>query len=386
MHAYFSINPDTLQGINLSFNVYINSSSSNHQKFVCLFKPGTALSPQMVMDAKNRFHQLYVKEEDRSNYLNFLSSSLSINKIEKADFLKQSAVIYLEQIVGVDWQTAKPEYLAACVVQCRDLVSNLIDVIDQDSLDQIKFLLKDLAEHDFYTFDHSVNVCIYALKFYKTVFPNRDKEHQIDMGLGALLHDIGKSRIMTAIINKPSSLSVDEFKVIQQHPHYGREIFLSILHLLPRTTVWNNVIDVIFQHHENIDGTGYPNGLTSQEININAKICMVADVFDALTTKRSYSEVLEMDRALDIMKKMVGKKLDPQIFQKLLPQITKINTGKELPLDNLILHPFFDPSVPYSKVELVNMPVSSYDQSASSHYYGRVIIADEKNKITKKAS
>ncbi len=388
MHAYFSINPDTLKSIDLPFNVYINSSASSHQKFVCLFKPGTALSPQMVDDAKKRFHQLYLKEEDRSSYLNFLSRSLLVSKNEKTNFFKQSAVVYLEQIVGVDWQTAKPEYLASCVIQCRDLVSNLIDVIDQDSLDQIKFLLKDLAEHDFYTFDHSVNVCIYSIKFYKTIFPNRDKESQIDMGLGALLHDIGKSKVTTAIINKPSSLSVDEFKVIQQHPQLGREIFLSILHLLPRATVWNNIIDVIFQHHENIDGSGYPSGLHSQDINVNAKICAIADMFDALTTKRSYAEVLDMDRAIDLMKKSVGRKIDPELFQKLLPQITTMQSGKALPHDNLVLHPFFDPSVPYNKIELIHMPVHGYDQGHSSNYYGRVILAEEthKEKNLKKVS
>ncbi len=386
MHAFFSINPDTLKSVDLPFKVYINSSASDHQKFVCLFKPGTALSPQMVDDAKSRFHQLYLNEEDRSTYLNFLSQCALITKFEKTDFLKQTAVTYLEQLVGVDWQTAKPEYLANCVVQCRDLVSNLIDVIDQDSLDQIKYLLKDLAQHDFYTFDHSVNVCIYAIKFYKIIFPNRDKDSQIDMGLGALLHDIGKSKITTAIINKPSSLSVDEFKTIQKHPQLGREIFLSILHLLPRTTVWNNIIDVIFQHHENIDGSGYPGGLSSHEINMNAKICAVADMFDALTTKRSYAEVLDMDRAIDLIKKSVGKKIDPDIFYKLLPQISSLHSGKTLPVDNLVLHPFFDPSVPYNKVELVHMPVSNYDQGSTSNYYGRVIIAEEKNKNIKKAS
>lgn len=378
MQAYFSINPDNLKTSNLPLNVFINSSASDKQKFVCLFKPGTAISSQMIDDAKLRFHQLYISEDDRNLYLKFLSSSTNITKTEKASSLQQSAVVYLEQIVGVDWQNTKPEYLAACVVQCRDLVSNLIDVIDQDSLDQIKFLLKDLAEHDFYTFDHSVNVCIYALRFYKTVFPHHDKEKQIDMGLGALLHDIGKSKVTTAIINKPSSLTVDEFKAVKQHPQFGREIFLSILHLLPHSSNWSNVVDVIFQHHENIDGSGYPTGLTSQEININAKICMVADVFDALTTKRSYAEVLEMDRALDIMKKMVGKKIDPEVFNKLLPEITSLSSGKELPLDNLILHPFFDPSVPFSKIELVHMPVSSYEQEATSNYYGRVIVADDK--------
>lgn len=386
MSAYFSINPDSLKGVSLPFNVYINSSASNHQKFVCLFKPGTALSPQMIEDAKQRFYQLYLMENDRSEYLNFLASSLEVSKQEKTFFFQQSAVTYLEQIVGVDWQNAKPEHLAACVVQCRDLVSNLIDVIDQDSLEQIKFLLKDLSEHDFYTFDHSVNVCIYSLKFYKSIFPNHDKEHLIDMGLGALLHDIGKSRVTTAVINKPSSLSVEEYKVVKQHPQLGKEIFLSILHLLPRSSNWNNVVDVIFQHHENIDGSGYPAGLTSQDINVNAKICMVADVFDALTTKRSYAEVLEMNRAVDLMKKMVGKKIDPQIFQKLLPQITALNTGKELPMDNLILHPFFDPSVPYNKVELVHLPVSSYEQGSTSNYYGRVIVADDDKKKNKKVA
>lgn len=384
MQAYFSVNPDYLKSTELTFNVYINSSASDKQKFVCLFKPGTAISEQMIIDAKSRFHQLYVQEADRSKYLNFLTHSKEISKTHKTTFLQQSAVIYLEQIVGADWQNSKPEHLAACVVQCREVVSNLIDVIDQDSLDQIKILLKDLAEHDFYTFDHSVNVCIYALRFYKTLFPNHDKEKQIDMGLGALLHDIGKSKVETAIINKPSSLSVEEFNAIKMHPQIGREIFLSILHLLPHDSNWYNVVDVIFQHHENIDGTGYPMGLTSQEININAKICMVADVFDALTTKRSYAEVLEMDRALDIMNKMVGKKIDPLVFNKLLPQLSSLKSGKALPNDNLILHPFFDPSVPYSKVELVNMPVSSYDQPTTSNYYGRVIVAEEK-KIKKSA-
>lgn len=384
MYAYFSINPDHLKSLNLNINIYINSSSSNVQKFICLFKPGTAISSQMVEDARMRFHQLYVREEDRNHYLKLISNAPSVSKNEKASLIQKSAVVYLEKIVGVDWQNTKPEYLADCVVQCRDLVSNLIDVIDQDSLDQIKFLLKDLEEHDFYTFDHSVNVCIYALRFYKTVFPSHDKERLIDMGLGALLHDIGKMRVSTGIINKPSSLSVEEFNKIKEHPNFGRQIFLSIMYLLPRTSNWTNVVDVIFQHHENCDGSGYPSGLTSQEININAKICMVADVFDAITSKRSYAEVLGMDRAIDIMKKMAGKKIDPVIFQKLLPQLSALTTDKELPMDNLVLHPFFDPSVAYNKLELIHMPVSSYDKPSESNYYGRVIVAEDK-KLKKSA-
>lgn len=390
MQTYFSINPDTIKGADITFKVYINSSSSAHQKFVCLFKPGTALSPKMVDDAKMRFHQLYLSEDERNKYLDYLSQSSVIALKDKTQALKDSAVTYLEQLVGVDWQSAKPEYLAACVMQCRDVVSYLIDVVDQQSLDQIKILLKDLAEHDFYTYDHSINVCIYSIKFYKIVFPDHNKDQQIEMGLGALLHDIGKSKITNAIINKPSDLSKDEFKKIQEHPSLGREIFLSVMHLLPTdiSSSWFQILDVIYQHHENVDGTGYPKGIKLADINVNARICSIADMFDAITTKRSYADVLDQDRAIDIMSKLIGRKIDAHIFQKLLPHL-KVPTKEPAPkLDNLILHPFFDPSVPYGHLEMVPMPVHSYDVEKTTDYYGRVIVSkDVLSKVnSKKAS
>lgn len=379
MKSFFSINPETIKGADITFKVYINSSSSSHQKFVCLFKPGTTLSPKMVEEAKVRFHQLYLSEDERDSYLDFLSKSSLVSLKDKSQALKDSAVSYLEQLVGADWQNSRPEYLASCVMQCRDVVCYLIDIVDQQSLDQIKLLLKDLAEHDFYTYDHSINVCIYSLKFYKIIFPNHDKDQQIDMGLGALLHDIGKSKISNAIINKPSDLTKDEFKKIQEHPSLGREIFLSIMHHLPTnsSSSWFKILDVIYQHHENVDGSGYPKGLNNSDININARICSIADMFDAITTKRSYADVLDQDRAIDIMSKLLGKKIDALIFQKLLPYLK--TPSKELTsakIDNLILHPFFDPSVPYGHLEMVEMPVHSYEVENSNDYFGRVIVSE----------
>ena len=81
--------------------------------------------------------------------------------------------------------------------------------------------------------------------------------------------------------------------------------------------------------------------------------------------------------------KSVGKKFDFEFLQKLIPQMSLLSSGKQLPKDNLILHPFFDPSVPFSQVELVDMPISSYLTEDSVNYYGRVIVADEK-KVNKK--
>ena len=94
MASYFSVNPDTLKSVDLTFHVFINASSSHQQNFVCLFKPGTTLSPHMIEEAKRRFHQLYLKEEDRSRYMGFMSQSVFVSKNEKTNFIKQTAVLY----------------------------------------------------------------------------------------------------------------------------------------------------------------------------------------------------------------------------------------------------------------------------------------------------
>jgi len=383
--SYFSIDPELLNGAKLPFEVYINSSAAAKQHFICLFKSGAAISPQMVVEAKTRFYQLYLKEDDRSAYLSFISKNKSLPVQLRTQILKETAGLYLEPLVGTDWTKENPEYLARCVMQCRDLVENIIDVVESKTLEEIKFMLRDLSIHDFYTFDHSVNVCIYALRFYQQIYTKENRKKVIEMGLGALLHDIGKSKIDTAIINKPSELSVEEFKEIKEHTRLGREIFFSLMHKLPQDLNWHNIIDIIYQHHENVDGSGYPLGLKDKEINNMGKVCMIADIFDALTSKRSYSDVVSFERALELMKKMVGRKLDPDLFNKLLPQFEEMQTTKALPKDNLVLHPFFDPSVPYKHMELVvDCPVTGYDQTFKHDDYGRVIYVPgtEKKKVS----
>ncbi len=125
-----------------------------------------------------------------------------------------------------------------------------------------------------------------------------DRKTLYELGLGALLHDVGKSKIDDAIINKKGPLTSEEFNEIKKHPIYGEEI-LKETDLIPRRSYL-----AVRQHHEKINGTGYPDGLKNGEIDEFGRITCIADVFDALTTKRSYKDALPSFPALKIMKEM----------------------------------------------------------------------------------
>ena len=123
---------------------------------------------------------------------------------------------------------------------------------------------------------------------------------------GALLHDIGKIAIPDEILHKPGPLTAEEKAIIEQHPVYAFEILKDIEHLRP-------ALAIPYSHHENWDGTGYPQGLKGEEIPLPARIFAVVDNMDALTTDRPYRKAWSQEEALEYIKEQRGKKFDPQI-------------------------------------------------------------------------
>jgi len=160
-------------------------------------------------------------------------------------------------------------------------------------------------------------------------------------GMGGLLHDLGKVKIDTRIINNPGKLSEDDFQVIKKHPEYGRELLNE--HQCSHDEINFDLIKrVIGEHHENFNGTGYPNRLKGKEISVLARITAIADFYDAITTKRSYHEVLPTADAIEVMARSVGRKIDPKIFEIFRKNVNVVLEGKshiELPDD-------FDPCQP----------------------------------------
>ena len=152
----------------------------------------------------------------------------------------------------------------------------------QDIFAQQKNLvqLTDIRLHDTYTFAHSVNVAI--LSSLLGVLLKLSREEQLKLTLGGLLHDIGKITVPYEILTKAGHLTDDEWSVMQGHPEAGRQ---RLKKMFPNDTLLSTIA---LQHHEHIDGSGYPNHLKGEQIHRYGRIVAIADVYDALTSVRPY--------------------------------------------------------------------------------------------------
>lgn len=129
---------------------------------------------------------------------------------------------------------------------------------------------------------------------------------------GALLHDIGKIGIPEHILNKPGRLTQQEYEIMKMHPIYGEKIVRKI-------SGWDLVADIIRHHHENFDGSGYPDGLKGEQISLRAQVVGIVDVFSALIEDRPYRRALSVEEALKLMEsEMVGTKFDPRLYEAFL--------------------------------------------------------------------
>ncbi len=158
------------------------------------------------------------------------------------------------------------------------VAKKIIDQILSSSV--ISLDMMDLKSYDNYTYQHSVNVAVVSSLVGMKMGLNRDALEELCMA--AILHDIGKTLVPPEIINKPDRLTKEEYEQVQKHSEYGYEVVKD------RMDISAKVKAAILTHHENEDGTGYPKHYKGNQIHIYAKIIHVADVFDALTSKRPY--------------------------------------------------------------------------------------------------
>lgn len=146
------------------------------------------------------------------------------------------------------------------------------------------------------------------------VFPElNNADYAKEIALASTLHDIGKIFISDMILNKPGKLSNEEFDIIRTHTVLGKEIVDETFAFNEDSTLVNTVADIVYGHHERWDGTGYPRGLAGEEIPLSARIMAVADVFDALVSKRSYKDPFNVRRSLEMIAQESGTHFDERI-------------------------------------------------------------------------
>ncbi len=170
------------------------------------------------------------------------------------------------------------------------------DLLVRDIMSKKKNLvqLTDIRLHDSYTFSHSVNVAVLSAMLGDLCGYSKSKLQIIT--LGGLLHDIGKLAVPTAILNKPGSLTADEFKAIRTHPAEGRKMLKALKSPLA------SILSIIAaQHHEHLDGSGYPCHVRGKSIHPYSRITAIADVYDALTSVRPYKKAYKPNVVYQMM-------------------------------------------------------------------------------------
>lgn len=175
-------------------------------------------------------------------------------------------------------------------------------------------------------YHHSVNVTFFSLSLGLAM--GMDDDNLIELGIGTLLHDVGKLRIPDVILRKPGRLTPEEFETVKLHASYGFEI-LGRVSDLPVASV-----RVALQHHEKYDGTGYPQGLKRQEIHLFGRIACVADVYEALTANRVYRTGYLPHQAYELLLGAGGTQFDPAVVDKFVNTIAVYPSGATLLLSN----------------------------------------------------
>jgi HD-GYP domain-containing protein (c-di-GMP phosphodiesterase class II) len=147
--------------------------------------------------------------------------------------------------------------------------------------------------------------------------------------LGARLHDIGKIGISDTVLRKPGRLTPDEYDIIKLHPQIGRKI-------LERVAAFERYLPFVELHHEDYDGHGYPYGLKGHEVPLAVRIVRVADVFDALTTDRSYRPAMPLHQAFELIESRAGIKFDPDVVRALRTTFGPVPPSEFVPLESLV--------------------------------------------------
>jgi len=222
----------------------------------------------------------------------------------------QKRDILIGKGLGADDYITKPwgpeELLTAIRVKLKRTKDIAFTQLQRAYKDSLTVLANAIEARDAYTRGHVERVSSYSVMIAREMEMDDDEVDEIE--LGAILHDIGKIHVHESILSKPGDLTPDEISEMRKHTEIGAFMVKDIPYLVPATPI-------IKYHHERYDGNGYPEGLSGEDIPLHARIMAIADLFDALTTLRSYHEALSPEEAVAYIQNEAGKHFDPKIVE-----------------------------------------------------------------------
>lgn len=203
------------------------------------------------------------------------------------------------------------------------ITNDLMDAIDSNNA--IAIDIGELKMSDEYTFKHSVDVATISMILAKQQGMSRQEIYEI--GICGLLHDVGKTKVPLEILNKPGRLDDEEFSIMKQHSVFGYRMIKD------KPDFNNNICMGVLQHHEKINGAGYPMGVEEKQISPYARIISVADIYDALITERPYKQAFSKRDAVEMIMSMTGE-LDIKAMKSFLESMILYPVGSIVDLSN----------------------------------------------------
>lgn len=294
----------------LAFNIFSKVQGSDEDSYILYASKEARYRDKVreLLETSELMEDLYIHEEDLMLYFEHATNSLRdfVINSDASPEKKMEKVYDLSRDVTQQFFEANssPEILRG-----SDQVVDLMEKCLSDNKLGFHGLTK-IMEKDYYTYTHSINVGLYCMSFALKIGMPADEVHEL--GLGGMLHDVGKSKLPQEVINKKGALTEEEFQVIKNHTASGMEVVRGL------GCYGDKVVQMVGQHHEKYNGEGYHQGLAGKDIAVFARICKLTDVYDALTTRRSYKKALKTLEALTIMKSKMGHEFDPKLLNSFI--------------------------------------------------------------------
>lgn len=263
--------------------------------------------------------------DDRPVRMYLVMAAESAAYLSASYLLKSRSAFSLDILnVGTFFIIGMVLYGVICVRNVREISQSLrVEKIQQSVISSLATVVEERDEN---TGEHIQRTSEYVRMLSDAMkadsrYVSVSAEFLNNVQLAAPLHDMGKIRIPDAILNKPGRLTDEEYAVMKRHSAYGAEIIEKTLRVIEEEDYYNVAKNIARHHHERWDGKGYPDGLKGGEIPLEARIMALADVYDALVSKRVYKEAFSKEKACEILREGAGTQFDPDLTRLFLKSL-----------------------------------------------------------------
>ena len=276
-------------------------------------QPSLVVDPGLLTDEwqfeeirKQGFSALFVRREDYEREFGSLAERMEV-LVEDETLPSEERFSMLQALVSKEVERSfRSTDCRKFVAISQKLGSQIASLVADDQAGPRE--IYELAQHDTTTFVHATNVAAYAVMLSDAMgfVPEEQRE---ELAMAAMMHDIGKRKVPIEILNKPGRLNSRERQEIERHPQLGYE------ELVDQEGITFAQLMTVYQHHEWIDGSGYPSQITGDDIHPWARLLAVVDSFDAITAERPYQKGLDHQQALKLLEKRSGIQFDQEILK-----------------------------------------------------------------------